>query len=58
MNFYSLQEMASFCLLPADTVKLTPPALTTCEGAVVKMKSVERCFRTCTHARRMSCVER
>jgi hypothetical protein len=58
MNFMSLQKLAADCGLPADTVKLTPPALTTCEGAIVKSMSVERCLRTCMHAKRMSCVER
>ncbi len=58
MNFKYLQELASDCNLPAGTLKLSPPPLTTCEGAIVKSMSVDRCFCTCMHARRMLCVER
>ena len=59
MNFMFFQQLASasVCALPEDTVKLTPPALTTCEGTIIKSMSVKRCLRTCMHARRMLCVQ-
>ena len=53
-----LTSLVPACGLPADTLKLTPPALTTCEGVVVMIMSVERCHRTCMYARHMLCVER
>ena len=40
VNFNFLLMLASSCGLPAGTVKLTPPALTTCEGAGVKYNSL------------------
>ena len=43
MNLKYLQKLASDCGLPEDTVKLTPPALTTCEGAMDKSINVTRC---------------
>jgi hypothetical protein len=51
MKFIFLQKLASDCGLPAGTVTLTPPALTTCEGAIDKFKSVDRCFlvSSCPH---------
>jgi hypothetical protein len=55
INFAYFQMLAGDCGLPVGTVKLTPPALTTCEGAVGKFMSVGRCRRTCMYARRMLC---
>ena len=43
INIITFLGLASSCGLPAGTVKLTPPALTTCEGAVVKLMNVSRC---------------
>ena len=39
-TYMIFQMLASNCGLPADTVNLTPPALTTCAGVAVKLMSV------------------
>ena len=41
--FQYLTDRAQNCGLPASTVKLSPPALATCEGAVNKYTSIARC---------------
>jgi hypothetical protein len=48
-NFLNLFQLASSCGLPANTVKLTPPLVTTCEGAVVKFKNVTDLYVCKTH---------
>jgi hypothetical protein len=43
-----LADLTKECGLPASTVTLTPPALTTCEGAAYKFSSFERyCAPVC-----------
>jgi hypothetical protein len=39
----SLTSRAKECGLPVSTVKLSPPALDTCEGVMYKIQSVDRC---------------
>ena len=46
LHNYSIQRLTSRakeCGLPASTVKLSPPPLNTCEGAMYKIESVDRC---------------
>ncbi len=40
VRFY-LQSVTYKCGLPAGTVKLTLPALTTCDGAISKVLSIK-----------------
>ena len=43
-----LADLTKECGLPASTVTLTPPALTTCEGAAYKFSSLDRyCAPVC-----------
>ena len=35
-----------------------PPALSTCEGAALQWNSIQRCSRTCMHARTRICVRK
>jgi hypothetical protein len=39
-----LNHRTEECGLPTSTVKLSPPALTTCEGAFYKMNNFGRCL--------------
>ena len=41
MGYAWLSDIASKCGHPASTVAVTPPALDTCEGAMVKFFAVE-----------------
>jgi hypothetical protein len=58
MMFALLLSLVVPCGLPVGTLKLTPPALTTCDGASLKLVSISRCCHTCMYARHMLCVER
>jgi hypothetical protein len=48
-KFMTFFQRASSCGLPASTVKLTPPLVTTCEGADVKFKNVTDLYVCKTH---------
>ena len=45
-DYFGLQWLTDTtrdCGLPASTVKVSLPALTTCEGAIYKYRSIDRC---------------
>ena len=50
-DYFGISTLSSYvgsCGLPASTLKLNPPALTTCEGAAYKFSSLERyCAPVC-----------
>jgi hypothetical protein len=48
-KFMTFFQLASKCGLPANTVKLTPPLVTTCEGADVQFKNVTDLYVCKTH---------
>jgi hypothetical protein len=40
LNYVTLAGLASSCGLPADTLKLTAPPLTSCQGAMAKISKI------------------
>ena len=42
VNYQYLSSLATMCGLPAITVKLTPPALDTCDGAYAKFNVLQQ----------------
>ena len=40
LNYVQLGGLASSCGLPADTLKLTAPPVTSCQGAMAKIAKI------------------